>query len=75
MAAVALDKAADEAIIACGEVIKGMIPINSYLKDELAKISYGYARGRIDRRERRIACACRACRRREMRASNPKSVG
>lgn len=51
----ALDTAADEAILACGgdmrEAIKALIVANVYLEEELSKVSYGYARGRVGRRE------------------------
>lgn len=51
----ALEMAADEAILACGgdmhETIKALILANGFLEDEMAKISYGYARGAIGMRD------------------------
>lgn len=51
----ALEMAADEAIVACGgdmrETIKALIVANGFLEDEMAKISYGYARGVIGVRQ------------------------
>ena len=51
----ALKDAADEAILACSgdmrETIKALILANGFLEDEMAKISYGYARRMIGRGE------------------------
>lgn len=54
-AAGALEEAADEAIRACGgdprEAVKALIVANGFLEDQLAQVSYGYARGKVPRRD------------------------
>ncbi|HEV7255423.1 MAG TPA: hypothetical protein VGN97_20275 [Mesorhizobium sp.] len=54
-AAQALEDAADQAIQACGgdprEAVKALIVANGFLEDQLASISYGYARGKVPRRD------------------------
>ena len=51
----ALETAADEAILACGgdmrETIMALISLNDDLEQSLAQVSYGYARGRVAPRE------------------------
>ena len=50
-----LELAADKAILACGgdvrEAVKALIVANGFLEDQLAAVSYGYARGRVRPRE------------------------
>lgn len=50
-----LELAVDEAILACGgdarEAVKALIVLSGHLEDQLAQVSYGYARGKIRQRE------------------------